>query len=356
MRYGSWPGLITTGFSTVGGGGGGGAVSTGACTRGAHDASSVSVSAVATNRRRLVRASFTAQYAAMSIPSPNNGEPRLSPGLYIVASPIGNLEDLSARASRFLQQADLIACEDTRVTAKLLRAAGATTPMLAYHEHSPPEVEEKLLARMQTEAVALVSDAGTPLVSDPGHRLVRAARAAGIAVTTAPGPCAAIAALAVAGLPTDRFFFEGFLPNKDGARSNRLAELKTIPATLIFYESGPRLADSLAAMATALGDRAATVARELTKAYETVYRGTLVSLATDFAIADEPRGEIVVVVGPPVEEKASADDIEASLAAALETLSVKDAAAAVSARLGLPKRDVYARAVEMASERRSRAS
>lgn len=283
--------------------------------------------------------------------------PSLLPGLHVVATPIGNLQDITLRALTTLAAADLIVCEDTRVTSRLTNHYGISAQLLAYNDHNAPRVRPQILERLTSgQGVALVSDAGTPMVSDPGFKLVREAIEADIPVFAAPGPSAALAALAVAGLPTDSFFFEGFLPNKDGARVNRLAELKTIPATLIFYESGPRLADSLAAMATALGDRAATVARELTKAYETVYRGTLVSLATDFAIADEPRGEIVVVVGPPVEEPASADDIEASLAAALETLSVKDAAAAVSARLGLPKRDVYARAVEMASERRSRAS
>jgi 16S rRNA (cytidine1402-2'-O)-methyltransferase len=283
--------------------------------------------------------------------------PSMIPGLHVVATPIGNLSDITLRALTTLAAADLIVCEDTRVTSRLTNHYGIDAHLLAYNDHNAPRVRPQILERLTSgQGVALVSDAGTPMVSDPGFKLVREAVEAGVAVFSAPGPSAALAALTVAGLPTDRFFFEGFLPNKDGARSNRLAELKTIPATLIFYESGPRLADSLAAMATALGDRAATVARELTKAYETVYRGTLVSLATDFAIADEPRGEIVVVVGPPVEEPASADDIEASLAAALDTLSVKDAAAAVAARLGLPKRDVYARAVEMASERRSKAS
>ncbi|WP_413991822.1 16S rRNA (cytidine(1402)-2'-O)-methyltransferase [Labrys okinawensis] len=281
--------------------------------------------------------------------------PSLLPGLHVVATPIGNLSDITLRALTTLAAADLIVCEDTRVTARLTNHYGMDAQLLAYNDHNAPRVRPQILERLANgQGVALVSDAGTPMVSDPGFKLVREAVEAGVPVYSAPGPSAALAALTVAGLPTDRFFFEGFLPNKDGARSNRLAELKSIPATLIFYESGPRLADSLAAMATALGDRAATVARELTKAFETVYRGTLVSLATDFAIADEPRGEIVVVVGPPVEEPASADDVEASLAAALDTLSVKDAAAAVSARLGLPKRDVYARAVEMASERRSR--
>nr|WP_284311323.1 16S rRNA (cytidine(1402)-2'-O)-methyltransferase [Labrys miyagiensis] len=283
--------------------------------------------------------------------------PSLLPGLHVVATPIGNLSDITLRALTTLAAADLIVCEDTRVTSRLTNHYGIDAQLLAYNDHNAPRVRPQILERLANgQGVALVSDAGTPMVSDPGFKLVREAVEAGVHVYSAPGASAALAALTVAGLPTDRFFFEGFLPNKDGARSNRLAELKSIPATLIFYESGPRLADSLAAMATALGDRAATVARELTKTFETVYRGTLVSLATDFAIADEPRGEIVVVVGPPVEEPASADDVDASLSTALDTLSVKDAAAAVSARLGLPKRDVYARAVEMAAERRSRVS
>jgi 16S rRNA (cytidine1402-2'-O)-methyltransferase len=283
--------------------------------------------------------------------------PSLQPGLHVVATPIGNLSDITLRALATLAGADLIVCEDTRVTSRLTNHYGVGASLLAYNDHNAPRVRPQILERLTSgQVVALVSDAGTPMVSDPGFKLMREAIEAGVPVFSAPGPSAALAALTLAGLPTDRFFFEGFLPNKDGARANRLAELKTIPATLIFYESGPRLADSLAAMATALGDRAATVARELTKAFETVYRGTLVSLATDFALADEPRGEIVVVVGPPVEERASADDMEASLAVALNNLSVKDAAAAVAARLGLPRRDVYARAVEMAAERRSKAS
>ena len=285
----------------------------------------------------------------MSIPSPNNGEPRLSPGLYIVASPIGNLEDLSARASRFLQQADLIACEDTRVTAKLLRAAGATTPMLAYHEHSPPEVEEKLLARMQTEAVALVSDAGTPLVSDPGHRLVRAARAAGIAVTTAPGPCAAIAALAVAGLPTDRFFFAGFLPAKAIARDKAIAALAGIPATLVFYEAPSRLPATLAALAAQFGPRPAAVARELTKLHEEVLTAPLPELAQRFETRT-PRGEIVLLVGPPGDEATPAAALDHALRLALQTMPPGKAAASVAAALGLPRGDVYQRALELKPE------
>lgn len=282
----------------------------------------------------------------MSIPSPNTGEPRLSPGLYIVASPIGNLEDLSARASRFLRQADLIACEDTRVTAKLLRAAGATTPMLPYHEHSPPEVEEKLLARMQHAAVALVSDAGTPLVSDPGHQLVRAARAAGIAVTTAPGPCAAIAALSVAGLPTDRFLFAGFLPAKAIARDKAIAALAGVPATLIFHEAPSRLAATLAALAAQLGPRPAAVVRELTKLHEEVLTATLPELAQQYQHR-EPRGEIVLLVGPPGDEVTPAGALDHALQVALQTMPPGKAAASVAAALGLPRGDVYQRAMAL---------
>jgi 16S rRNA (cytidine1402-2'-O)-methyltransferase len=295
-----------------------------------------------------VRGGYTLHGQRLSAPS-------IRPGLHIVSTPIGNLQDVTLRALTTLAAADLVVCEDTRITSRLTNHYGIGVSLVAYNDHNAPRIRPQILDRLASgQAVALVSDAGTPMVSDPGYKLLREAIEAGVAVYAAPGASAALAALTVAGLPTDRFFFEGFLPAKDGARANRLAEIKTIPATLVFFESGPRLADSLAAMATALGDRSAAVARELTKAYETVYRGTLVSLATDFAIGEEPKGEIVVVVGPPVEEKASADEMEASLATALETLSVKDAAAAVAARLGLPRRDVYARAVELASARRSK--
>jgi 16S rRNA (cytidine1402-2'-O)-methyltransferase len=279
--------------------------------------------------------------------------PTLTPGLHIVATPIGNLGDMTLRALATMAGADRIICEDTRVTARLTQHFGIEASLTAYNDHNAPRVRPQIIQDLeQGGAIVLVSDAGTPLISDPGYKLVRAAIAAGVAIHTTPGPCAAIAALAVAGLPTDRFFFEGFLPPKDGARASRLAELKSVPATLVFYETGPRLADSLAAMATALGDRAGTVARELTKFHETVYRGTLVSLATDFGVADEPRGEIVIVVGPPVDEPATAEDLDGALGAALGSLSVKDAAASVAARLGLPRRDVYARAVELAAARR----
>jgi 16S rRNA (cytidine1402-2'-O)-methyltransferase len=279
--------------------------------------------------------------------------PALQPGLHVVSTPIGNLSDITLRALTTLAGADLVVCEDTRVTGRLTHHYGIGASLLAYNDHNAPRMRPQILEKLvHGQAVALVSDAGTPMVSDPGYKLVRDAIEAGVSVYSAPGASAALAALTVAGLPTDRFFFEGFLPPKDGARANRLVELKAIPATLVFFESGPRLADSLAAMATILGDRSAIVARELTKAFETVYRGTLASLATDFGIGGEPKGEIVVVVGPPVEEKPGPDELDASLAQALEALSVKDAAAAVSARLGLPRRDVYARAVELAAARR----
>ncbi len=278
---------------------------------------------------------------------PDNG--RLAPGLYIVAGPIGNLEDLSPRAARFLREADLIACEDTRVTAKLLRAAGSERPMLAYHDHSPAEVEERLLARMARESVALVSDAGTPLVSDPGHELVRAARARGIAVTTAPGPSAAIAALSISGLPSDRFLFAGFLPAKAVARDKAIAALAGVPATLIFYESGPRLAAALEALSRALGPRQAAVARELTKRHEAFVEGTLDTLAERFA-ETEPKGEIVLLVGPPAEEVSSADALDQALRTALQTLPAGKAAASVAAALGVPRGDVYQRALQLKQE------
>jgi 16S rRNA (cytidine1402-2'-O)-methyltransferase len=279
--------------------------------------------------------------------------PALQPGLHVVSTPIGNLSDITLRALNTLAAADLVVCEDTRVTSRLTNHYGIGASLRPYNDHNAPRMRPQILERLAAgEAVALVSDAGTPMVSDPGYKLVREAIEAGAAVYSAPGASAALAALTIAGLPTDRFFFEGFLPNRDGTRANRLAALKTVPATLVFFESGPRLASSLAAMATALGDRAATVCRELTKAFETVYRGTLVSLATEFAVTAEPKGEIVVVVGPPVEEAASDDEVDESIGRALDTMSVKDAAASVAARLGLPKRDVYARALEIASARR----
>ena len=223
--------------------------------------------------------------------------PPLEPGLYIVATPIGNLGDLSPRAAAILKGCDLILAEDKRVTAKLLAHIGTKTRMQAYHDHSSHAERDAIIARLADQAIALVSDAGTPLISDPGYKLVRAAREAGHAVTTAPGPSAAIAALTLAGIPTDRFLFAGFLPAKDKARADAIAELASIRASLIFYESGPRLAASLAALATALGPRDAAVAREITKLHEECVTGSLADLADRYA-DKPPKGEIVIPPAP----------------------------------------------------------
>ena len=272
---------------------------------------------------------------------------RLSPGLYIVATPIGNLSDLSPRAAATLAACDLIAVEDSRVTAKLLAHVGVRRPMLAYHDHNAERVRPDLLARMRGEAVALVSDAGTPLISDPGYKLVRDARAAGIPVTTIPGPSAAVAALTLSGLPTDRFLFLGFLPSKAAARAGAIAEVAAVRATLILYESGPRLAASLAALAEGLGDRDAAVVREISKKFEETVTGTLGELAARYADAP-PRGEIVIVVGPPgAAAAASAADLDAALAEAMARLSPSRAAAEVAEALGLPRRQVYERALAL---------
>jgi 16S rRNA (cytidine1402-2'-O)-methyltransferase len=271
----------------------------------------------------------------------------LSPGLYIVATPIGNLGDLSPRAAHILSHAAVIAVEDSRVTATLLRHIGTKRPMAPYHDHNAEEVRPGLIARMGTEAVALVSDAGTPLISDPGYKLVRDARAAGHTVWTIPGPCAAVAALTLAGLPTDRFLFVGFLPAKAQARAAAIAEVATIRATLVLYESGPRLAATLAALAAGLGNREAAVTREITKRFEEAVTGTLTMLAERYADAP-PKGEIVVVVAPPgAPEAASAEDADTALSEALTRLSTGQAASEVAKKLGLDRKALYARALEL---------
>jgi 16S rRNA (cytidine1402-2'-O)-methyltransferase len=271
----------------------------------------------------------------------------LIPGLYIVATPIGNLGDLSPRAAHVLANASVIAVEDTRVTAVLLRHIGAKRPMIAYHDHNADRVRPGLIARLGSEAIALVSDAGTPLISDPGYKLVRDARAAGHAVATIPGPCAAVAALTLAGLPTDRFLFMGFLPARAGAKAEAIAEVAVIRATLVFYESGPRLAATLATLQQGLGDREAAVAREITKKFEEAVTGTLSSLAARYSDAP-PRGEIVIVVAPPGEPEAASDaDAEAALAEALTRLPASKAAGEVAKKLNLDRRQLYARALAM---------
>jgi 16S rRNA (cytidine1402-2'-O)-methyltransferase len=271
----------------------------------------------------------------------------LSPGLYIVATPIGNLGDLSPRAADVLARADLIAVEDSRVTGKLLQHIGIKRPMMPYHDHNAESVRPRLIERMAGEAIALVSDAGTPLISDPGYKLVREARAAGHQVVTIPGPCAAVAALTLAGLPTDRFLFLGFLPAKAKARADAIAEVAGVRATLVLYESGPRLAATLAALTEGLGEREAAVTREITKHFEEAVTGTLTGLAARYAEAP-PKGEIVVVVAPPGEAPpASADEAEAALAEALTRLPASKAAGEVAKRFGMDRKALYAQALKM---------
>ena len=271
----------------------------------------------------------------------------LRPGLYIVATPIGNLSDLSPHAADILSRADLVAVEDSRVTAKLLGHIGVKRSMTPYHDHNADRVRPDLVAQMAEKAVALVSDAGTPLISDPGYKLVRDARAAGRDVHTVAGPCAAIAALTLAGLPTDRFLFLGFLPPKRGARASAIAEIAAVKATLIVYESGPRLAAALAALRQGLGNREAAVVREISKKFEETVTGTLEELAARYA-ETPPRGEIVIVVAPPGEAEAPAEaDVDAALREAMARLSVSRASAEVAHALGLPRRQVYERALAL---------
>lgn len=277
--------------------------------------------------------------------------PRLSPGLHIVATPIGNLGDVTLRALAALAGADLIACEDTRVTRKLLDRYAIETPLTPYHDHNAAKARPALLRRLaEGAAIALVSDAGTPLVSDPGFKLVREAREAGHAVTALPGPSALLAALAIAGLPTDQFLFAGFLPPKQTARRARIAELSRIPATIVLFETGPRVAAALADLAAGLGPREAALCRELTKLHEEVRRGDLAALARG-SETDEVRGEIVLVIAPPqATEQPSVEEAESLLSAALSRTSLKDAVAEVAAATGLPRRELYQRALALAKQ------
>ena len=284
-------------------------------------------------------------------PPPALSETPLDPGLYIVATPIGNLRDITLRALDVLSAADLVLAEDTRVAAKLLTAYGLSKKLERYDEHTAERGGLKALAVLaEGGRVALVSDAGTPLVSDPGFRIVREAVAQGSAVHPIPGASALLAGLSVAGLPTDRFMFAGFAPPKSAARRTFFEELAGIRTTLVFFESGPRLASSLADMAAVFGPREAAVARELTKLYETVIRGTLAELAAD-PRCDTPKGEIVILVGPGREEAATAADADTALADALTRLRPAEAASEVAKALGLPRRDLYRRAMELKQER-----
>ena len=270
-------------------------------------------------------------------------------GLYLVATPIGNLGDITLRALELLASADIIACEDTRVTRKLTERYGIETPLTPYHEHNAAEARPKLLARLAAgQTVALVSDAGTPLISDPGYKLVRAVFEAGHKVTVLPGASAVLAALSVAGLPTDRFFFEGFLPARQAARQKRVAVLANIPATLVLFESGSRVVAMLADLAAAFGTRTAAVCRELTKLHEDVKRGDLEALAQEYSAGAETRGEFVIVVAPPRDDEEKADDVDDMLRRALKRVSVKDAVGEVALATGRPRREVYQRALVLA--------
>lgn len=282
----------------------------------------------------------------MSTPYLESCEPKsLEPGFYIVAVPIGNLGDVTLRAIDVLRCVSLIACEDTRVTGKLLKACEISTRMQRYDDHASPASREKLLEAARTEPVALVSDAGTPLISDPGYRLIREARDTGVAVTTIPGPCAAIAGLTVSGLPNDRFLFAGFLPVKDKARRDVLEELSEVSATLIFYETGPRLERSLKAIADIWPTREIAVARELTKLHEECRVGTANSLIDHYAV-HPPKGEIVLLVGPPSRAREVIDP-DQLLREALAELSASKAAGKVAKATGLDRQTLYSRAVEL---------
>lgn len=270
----------------------------------------------------------------------------LAPGLYIVATPIGNLGDISMRGAAVLGAVAAVACEDTRVTGKLLNHLGIKRRMIRYDDHASDETRAHVLGMAAQEPVALVSDAGTPLISDPGYRLVRDARAAGIAVTSIPGPSAAVVALTLAGLPSDRFLFAGFLPNKAKARGEVLTELGSVRATLVFYETAPRLADALAAIAETLPGREVAVARELTKRFEECRTGTPAELIAHYA-AHPPKGEIVLLVGPPGEGDGAEHDVDALLLAALKTSKASQAAAEVARVTGLDRKTLYARAMEL---------
>ncbi len=273
-------------------------------------------------------------------------EQPLSPGLYIVATPIGNLADVTMRAVTVLRGVAAVACEDTRVTGKLMQHLGIKQKLIRYDDHASDATRDHLLALAGQQAIALVSDAGTPLISDPGYRLVRAARERGIAVTSIPGASAAITALTLAGLPSDRFLFAGFLPNKAKARGDVLAELAPVKATLVFYETAPRLADALGAIAEVLPGREVAVARELTKKFEECRTGSPAELIAHYA-AHPPKGEIVLLVGPPGDGPAGDIDADALLLAALRTHKASQAAAEVARATGLDRKALYARALEL---------
>jgi 16S rRNA (cytidine1402-2'-O)-methyltransferase len=275
---------------------------------------------------------------------------QLKPGLYIVATPIGNLGDLSPRAMATLEAADLIACEDSRVTGRLLNHLGFKRQMLAYHDHNADHVRPGLIARMASQVIVLASDAGTPLISDPGYKLVRDAREAGHYVTTLPGPSAPIVALTLSGLPTDRFLFAGFLPAKKKAHKDTIREIAGVRATLILFESPSRVAETLEVLHTGLGDRNAALVREISKMFEETVTGTLSQLAERYSHTP-PKGELVLVIAPPgADEPASAEDADAALREALTRLAPARAASEVAAATGADRKRLYARALQIKNQ------
>jgi|TARA_R110001583_G_scaffold195432_1_gene373440 16S rRNA (cytidine1402-2'-O)-methyltransferase len=288
-----------------------------------------------------------------SRPGHPKGQPAVSldPGLYVVSTPIGNLRDITLRALDVLAAADEVLAEDTRVAGKLMSAYGLKVRLSPYHDHNGAERRPGLIRALQGGAkIALISDAGTPLVSDPGWKLAHEALEAGVKVIPIPGASAMLAGLVASGLPSDKFLFAGFLPPKSGARKSAAEALKAVPGTLIFYESGPRLADALADLASVLGDRDAAVTRELTKMFEETRRGTLPELAAHYTEAGPPRGEIVLLVGPPGEHEVTPERLDAALRDALDGQPTKAAANAVAEALGLPKREVYQRALQLKAD------
>ena len=266
----------------------------------------------------------------------------LAPGLYLVATPIGNLGDITLRALAVLARADVVCCEDTRHSRTLLAHFAIDRSLRAYHEHNADAERPRLLSMLAAgKTIALISDAGTPLVSDPGFKLVRDCVAAGHHVTSLPGASAVMAAVALSGLPTDQFHFAGFLSSKEGQRRSRLAELATLPSAIVVFESPNRLADTLADIASVLGgDRPVAVARELTKRFEEVRRGTAVEVAA-WAAAEPVRGEVAIVLGPPAVREATDAEIEAAITPLVGEVGVKEAAKAVAVKLGVPRSRAY---------------
>jgi 16S rRNA (cytidine1402-2'-O)-methyltransferase len=349
-------GAAATGAAGAGCGGGGGVVS----SRPAHPAASKR--AIRPNLRRKRTRHLTGSLGPGDLepdgdiagaldPRPPPTEGKLAPGLYLVATPIGNLADLTRRAEQVLANADLVACEDRRVTSRLMHHLGLRRPLALYHEHNAETARPELLARLQDgQSVALVSDAGTPAISDPGYKLVRAAVAQGSAVHPIPGPSAVLAALVASGLPTDRFLFQGFLPPRSAARQRTLRELAPVPATLVLFESPQRLAETLADAASVLGARPAAVARELTKLHEEHRRGTLAELAAHYEAAGPPRGEAVLVIGPPTADEAKGPDdatVDELLRTALAAEKPRRAAATVAAATGRSANELYRRALAL---------